>query len=210
MNRSNAANGELISALMDGAVTADELPAVVDAVTSTREGMVTWQAYHLVGEALRGAAQAQALDGVNFAARVRDRLAEQHAPRPLQQVEQTVPAASAAGTKHEVANDPVMRWKLLAGAASLAAVATVGWHLASLNAGAGAQAQMAAAPQVRTTVPTATAREAQAPVATAAPVMLRDTRLDELLAAHKQFGGTSALQMPAGFLRNATFDGSQR
>jgi sigma-E factor negative regulatory protein RseA len=30
--------------------------------------------------------------------------------------------------------------------------------------------------------------------------------LDQLLAAHQQFGGTSALQMPAGFVRNATFE----
>lgn len=37
-------------------------------------------------------------------------------------------------------------------------------------------------------------------------VMIRDPRLGELLAAHKQFGSTSALQMPAGFLRNATFE----
>jgi len=37
-------------------------------------------------------------------------------------------------------------------------------------------------------------------------VMLRDARLDALLAAHKQFGGASALQVPAGFLRNATFE----
>jgi sigma-E factor negative regulatory protein RseA len=41
-------------------------------------------------------------------------------------------------------------------------------------------------------------------------VMIRDPRLDELLAAHKQFGSTSALQMPAGFLRNATFETPDR
>ena len=41
-------------------------------------------------------------------------------------------------------------------------------------------------------------------------VMIRDPRLDELLAAHKQFGSTSTLQMPAGFLRNATFDSPSR
>jgi sigma-E factor negative regulatory protein RseA len=28
------------------------------------------------------------------------------------------------------------------------------------------------------------------------------------LAAHKQVGGNSALQMPSGFLRNATFETS--
>jgi sigma-E factor negative regulatory protein RseA len=32
----------------------------------------------------------------------------------------------------------------------------------------------------------------------------------EMMAAHKQFGGTSALQMPSGFLRNATFETQQR
>ena len=41
-------------------------------------------------------------------------------------------------------------------------------------------------------------------------VMIRDPHLDALMAAHKQFGGTSALQMPAGFLRNATFEGPSR
>ena len=42
-------------------------------------------------------------------------------------------------------------------------------------------------------------------------VMIRDPRLDELLAAHRQLGNnTSALQMPAGFLRNATFAGRER
>ena len=57
------------------------------------------------------------------------------------------------------------------------------------------------------------AQPAQATLASAGnepQVMIRDPRLDELLAAHKQFGGTSALQMPAGFLRNATFEGGGR
>ncbi|HOF51200.1 MAG TPA: anti-anti-sigma factor, partial [Rhodoferax sp.] len=38
------------------------------------------------------------------------------------------------------------------------------------------------------------------------PVMLRDPELDALMAAHQQLGGHSALQMPSGFLRNATFE----
>jgi sigma-E factor negative regulatory protein RseA len=41
-------------------------------------------------------------------------------------------------------------------------------------------------------------------------VLIRDPRLDAFLAAHEQFGGTSALQMPAGFFRNATFEGPTR
>ena len=42
------------------------------------------------------------------------------------------------------------------------------------------------------------------------PVMIRDSELDALLAAHRQFGGTTALQVPTGFLRNATFEGGGR
>ncbi|MDB5931304.1 MAG: anti sigma-E protein RseA, partial [Polaromonas sp.] len=36
--------------------------------------------------------------------------------------------------------------------------------------------------------------------------IVRDARLEELLAAHKQFGATSAFQESSGFLRNATFE----
>jgi sigma-E factor negative regulatory protein RseA len=66
-----------------------------------------------------------------------------------------------------------------------------------------------------TAVATAGADAVPANTATAsapesAPVMIRDARLDELLAAHKQFGGASALQQPAGFLRNATFQQAGR
>jgi sigma-E factor negative regulatory protein RseA len=39
--------------------------------------------------------------------------------------------------------------------------------------------------------------------------MIRDPRLDEFLAAHRQLGG-AALVAPAGYLRNATFDAPGR
>ncbi|QXZ11249.1 sigma-E factor negative regulatory protein [Comamonas sp. Y33R10-2] len=41
-------------------------------------------------------------------------------------------------------------------------------------------------------------------------VMLRDSRLDELLAAHPQYSSAPNLQMPASFLRNASFATSTR
>jgi sigma-E factor negative regulatory protein RseA len=43
-------------------------------------------------------------------------------------------------------------------------------------------------------------------VQTAQGQVLRDARLEQLLSEHRQFGGMSALQAPAGFLRNATYD----
>jgi sigma-E factor negative regulatory protein RseA len=44
----------------------------------------------------------------------------------------------------------------------------------------------------------------------ASALMIRDPQLDALLAAHRQMGGTTALQMPSGFLRNATFEEGKR
>ena len=99
----------------------------------------------------------------------------------------------------------MFRWKMVAGFASLAAVAAIGWTSFSQLQGAGGPgAQLAASSPERATAQ-------GAPVVAVADadgqqVMIRDPRLDELLAAHKQFGSTSALQMPAGFLRNATFE----
>jgi len=43
-------------------------------------------------------------------------------------------------------------------------------------------------------------------VSTGQGILIRDARLEQMLAEHRQYGGMSALQMPAGFLRNATYD----
>ena len=40
--------------------------------------------------------------------------------------------------------------------------------------------------------------------------LLRDARLEQLLTDHRQFAGQSALQGPTGFIRNATYDASER
>jgi sigma-E factor negative regulatory protein RseA len=59
-------------------------------------------------------------------------------------------------------------------------------------------------------VPVADQSLAAATPAPAAPVMLRDPELDQLLAAHRQAAGVSAFGNTAGFLRAATFEGSAR
>lgn len=107
------------------------------------------------------------------------------------------------------ANASVFRWKMAAGFASLAAVGAIGWTalvgIQSNNQGG----QMALVAPV-TAAPAVVAVAEGGDTAAQTPVMIRDPRLDELLAAHKQFGNTSALQMPAGFLRNATFEAPAR
>lgn len=208
MTRDFAGNGESISALVDGELAVGDLPSAVDAAAGTPDGLARWQAYHLVGDALRGSAHFAALDSQAFVGRLRGRLSAQEWQPPVARMSEAVAVGVVANTR-EGGNDPVVRWKFAAGLATLAALATFGWHVASLDAGAGIVAQTAAGSRTQT-VAGAQVVEAPAPVPAAPPVMLRDARLDELLAAHKQFGGTSALQMPAGFLRNATFDGADR
>ena len=118
------------------------------------------------------------------------------------------------------ANQPVFRWKLVAGLASLAAVAAIGWNwVGGVGAVAPAGAQLAQQqPAQGARAPASVLAASESTSGAAAPtrvvigsvpqVMLRDARLDEMLAAHQQAGGAS--QMPSGFLRNATFEGPSR
>lgn len=127
------------------------------------------------------------------------------------------------------ANDSVFRWKLVAGVASLATVASLAWSTWGSSGSPGAAtgewaAAVSTVPAAQEVVqaakPVAAPVTAENPVAvaqterqsqpSAAPVMLRDPRLDELLATHQQFHGASALQLPAGFLRNANFESPKR
>lgn len=191
---------ERLSALADGQLQGDELSAAFAYAAEDEDGAKTWQLYHLVGDVLRSADLAQPANPA-FMARLREQLAQEALPeRPHAPVPVTVVAAGLP----EAANASVFRWKMVAGFASLAAVAAIGWTSLTSLQGAGAGAQLAAVPERSSPAPVA-------PVVAVADadgqqVMLRDPRLDELLAAHKQFGSTSALQMPAGFLRNATFE----
>lgn len=212
MNDANTQPGELISALLDGEIQANELHLAVDAATGSGDGLAAWRSYRLVGEALRGQLRVPAAEDPAFLTRLRARLADEAPDRAQPQPVAVVPVA--AGRHPDSANDALVRWKLLAGAASLAAVAVIGWHVASVQAPAsalaGAQPPATASGAGAPALAVAQGAGGGAASPSAPPVMLRDERLDALMAAHKQFGGTSALQMPAGFLRNATFEGSER
>jgi sigma-E factor negative regulatory protein RseA len=171
----------------------------------------------LVGDVLRAGSHAPCSDSKAFMARLQQGLAAE-TPVPV------APAVLTVPRRAEPANDPIFRWKLVAGAASLVAVAAIGWSLLSTSGGAPTGAQLAQAPQqpqqqAVVAVLDASDPHASSAIASAVPtrvqigngnpqVMLRDPRLDELLAAHRQAGGGS--QMPSTFLRNATFEGPSR
>lgn len=198
---------EQLSALADGQLQGRALSDAL-AHAEQGEGRATWELYHLVGDVLRSPDLARPANPA-FMARLRAELAKEQAPAPRPEVPMPLVTVATPGTA--AANASVFRWKMAAGFASLAAVAAIGWNsMSALQGGSGPfggaqlaqSADRSPSPPAAPTVAVADAEGQQ--------VMIRDPRLDELLAAHKQFGSTSALQMPAGFLRNATFDAPGR
>lgn len=202
---------EWMSALADGQLHSDEIVQAVALLATSEDARAAWHSYHVLGDVLRCADLADCGRDRVFVARLRERLSQAEQPdlrvdsgrnEAVAMREPVLIRASAKATSpvdRPSANDATVRWKWLAAAASLAAVAILGWHAGQVSSDA--SARLAAASPALAPVTGVTATAAAEP-----PVMLRDPRLDELLAAHRQFGGTSALQAPAGFLRNATFE----
>lgn len=214
--RAAAGNGEMsrreqLSALADGELDPKELAQALD-YAQHPEGHAAWQLYHLVGDVMRSAELAKP-PAQNFMDRLREELAKEgQYPRPEPV---PVPVAAIAPAMEDAANASVFRWKMVAGFASLAAVAAIGWTSLGVVQGVGSPSggQMASVSESAANGGASAGGSPVVAVADAdggAQVMLRDPRLDELLAAHKQFGSTTALQMPAGFLRNATFETPSR
>lgn len=203
---------ELVSALADGQLRGEEFARAVTLTGTAGDARATWHSYHLVGDVLRDGATGPIGREAEFMQRLQKRLAQEKRPVSL------VPALSASllepapmkrgeanGQELQSANDAVFRWKMVAGLASLATVTVIGWQAVS---GFATQNNSTTLAQANVNQQTAAVLK---PMDDAEPqVMLRDPQLDALLAAHRQFGGASALQMPAGFLRNATFEGATR
>ena len=192
---------ELLSALADGELRRDEIAEALDGCQQDGTALVSWNVYNLIGEVLRAPAPSVRGADMAFLDRLNQRLALEPAATAVLQV---LPAPTAYAKaqlaegsnqqRGDSANDGNFRWKLVAGFASLTAVAAIAWNTSGLLASPNAVqlAQGAVQQQVLVASP-------QGPV-------VRDARLEELLAAHRQLGGASALQVPSGFLRNATFE----
>ncbi len=191
---------ELLSALADGQLGEQDFATALESCGQDAAALDCWNTYHLIGDFLRSPADLHAASlavggETGFASRLSARLAQEEV-RPV-----VVPlAARLPASSHRVhhrgpaSNDGNFRWKLVAGVASLAAVSAIAWNASGLMAPAvsGSQLAQSSPAQIVVTSP-------QGPV-------VRDARLEELLAAHRQFGGASALQESSGFLRNATFE----
>jgi sigma-E factor negative regulatory protein RseA len=209
-------SSEAVSALADGALHGDAFAQALDGLAHDDEARACWSRYQLIGEALRQGDRACGPADAAFVARLQARLAQEpQAPRwvpPAAAQERAAPAVPAH--RREAANADGFRWKMVAGFASLAAVAAIGWSVAApglQGTGGGPVLASAAggAPAVavqRVADDRGLRALASVPSQDGTQVMLRDPRLDELLAAHREAGGAASLQSPGGSVRNASFE----
>ena len=191
-------NKELLSALVDGELHGDALEQALVCAESA-EGCASWELYHLVGDVLRSPdlahhSQHDLLTGLR--AQLAAEPALQLQSSQLQQVSAGMEQAHSpvVALRDPAANSSVFRWKVAASFATVAAVAALGWNLmGGMDGALGpqlAQSSNGAAPVL---------------VATENGDVLRDPRLDALLANHQQYASRASLQTPAEFLRNASF-----
>jgi sigma-E factor negative regulatory protein RseA len=185
-----------ISDLADGLLRGAAFADVMALLNCSSQARAYWHGLHVAGDVLRGETTAHVTNTAKdmaFLDTFRTNLTKE--PR-LTAI--PVPVLSLASPAIPSANDSFFNWKWVGGLSAAAAVVAFSWNLVSTTApapnGAGAQLAQSAVQA--------------APVATqtSAGVMLRNPQLDALIAAHNQVGGSSALQMPSGFLRSATFN----
>lgn len=153
---------EQLSRLMDDDLPAPEVDSVLGACRS-REALATWSCYHVIGDSLRGARDFR--PGLD--ARIAQALASEPtvlAPRRIERV-------------------PALPWAFAA-AATVAAVAVVGWTGYSLSGTPG----------------TAVARARDAVTLTSAQVRPQALPQDYLLA-HQEYSPATALQGVQPYLR---------
>lgn len=212
MSESDHLTPEALSALIDGEADAGTAAAASarwrdDAATRAR-----WHSYQLIGDALRSDELAGSGRDEAFLQAVRARL--QFEPVVL------APVAGVAGSprRQGARRGGLRRWAPPAAvAAGFLAVAGALTVTRMSPEPARPAPQLAQAP-VPAAVPLPVVAAASAiaiePLASATPEraepatgpMIRNARIDQYLAAHKQFGGSSALGVPSGFLRSATYE----
>ena len=170
-----------ISALVDGDLERHEAAAPLEALGVEGDARETWRTYHLIGDAMRDASMLSP----GFAARVAAKLAEE--PTVL------APARIAAAQRP--------RWQLLSAAASLAAVALVGWVAFGPQDGA---PQLAQAPEANVALKE-TAQASPQPAVVPPPETAHD-----YLYAHQGYSPRNSLQGVAPYVRTVSGEAGAR
>lgn len=190
-----------ISDLADGCLRGAAFADAMALLDRNSQARAYWHSLHLAGDILRGDFTANATNTAREAAFLdtfRANLAKEPRLLPLDQHATVTSIRIVANT---TANDSFFNWKWMGGLSAAAAVVAFSWNMVASTATApnGSGAQLAQSAAQATTIAATVATPSSA------GVMLRNPQLDALIAAHNQAGGSSALQMPSGFLRSATF-----
>lgn len=163
-----------ISAFMDGELAQHEAGAALESLRDEDEARDVWRRYHLIGDLMRDPNTLSSGFGAGFSSRVGERIAQ----------EPTVLAPPPSRRRIEAAQMPV--WALSA-AASLAAVALVGW----VAFGPGDE------PQVALSQP-------QIPAAQEAPQVAPPAAANDYLLAHQGYSPRNSLQGAAPYVRTVS------
>jgi sigma-E factor negative regulatory protein RseA len=211
MKQETMSDYEVVSALADGQLRGDDFVRAVHLLEASAEHRSTWHAYHAVGDVMRtGACQSMDKDS-EFLQRLRLNLAQERLPIETQEIP-LVGTPEKLTESHANAvpasNDSSFRWKAWGGVFSVIAVSAVAWQMFTGVENTRGLAQVTPSTMPSPVVGQNQPRELAAVENQAA--MISDPRLDALLAAHQQLGGTSAFQNPTGFVRSATFTGADR
>jgi sigma-E factor negative regulatory protein RseA len=209
-SESKLPEGDELSSLMDGELDASAVGRACSQWRGDAQARANWHAYHLIGDVLRSDdLVSDATHDAAFLAAFRERLAKE--PVVL------APAAVAPSSQGRAKR----RRTWAASAAVAAGFMTVAGvlvvtQMSSGLPGAQADAGLAVAPDVGSGMVAVSAGSApglvneQPPTVVLNGQLIRDVRLDEYLAAHKKFGGSSVPGGPSGPLRNAAADGTAR
>jgi sigma-E factor negative regulatory protein RseA len=199
MNSLNSLEHERISALADGELLGEDFADAMADLAIDVQSAQSLHIYYVMGDVMRSDGLAPATHELAFLERLEAKLALEP-----EQIRKPVLMATPSLPTQISANDASVRRKWFAGVSFSALIALVVASEWLLQVGGTSQLVKNENPLlVMTSVAQVAAAEDQT-------VMVRNPQLDALMAAHQQLGGHSAFQMPSGFLRNATFERSQR
>lgn len=201
---------QALSALADGqadAALAASLSAAWREDPAVRE---RWHAYHVIGDVLRSEDLADCGHDAAFLKRLRSQLEQE----PVVLAPSSLGTSPAPRVRPQAGSRLRRRWAtpaaVAAGFVAVAGVLTVTRMPVAPDAASPQLVQAVPAPGVPRVAglvgPVAVVDTAPEEKEAVGGVLIRDARLDRYLSAHKQFGGSSALGVPSGFLRSATFE----
>jgi sigma-E factor negative regulatory protein RseA len=191
-----------ISDLADGQLRDDDFAQAMTLMNDNSHARAYWHSLHLVGDVLRAKELASCAKELASCAKDAEFLNTFRAKLSLESklagvtpVNLPTLHVAAHSPKSTPANEPFFSWKWAAGLSALAASVILGLNLVGTTS-------------VAPTVTGSQLAQSTAPISVEGQtaVMLRNPQLDALIAAHSQVGGSSAFQMPSGFLRSATFN----